>query len=434
MAETALNSLAQWFVELTLCKTYYDTGDLQWYTEGPFWRRTNLRFSREYKTIPDYEIGDAKHGKTLKNILDEAGRLLESLEVYRKSAEPGEMRRVNYLIDHVGHLHLRTRMLLGECMPFNTMTEGLYCLTAPPTDHKRFDDVLAELGQALPGSGSAPERVRAFRKALAIPPERLLAVLKGTTQVFHDISVQRMDVSGNSMPRIRVRELPSESMVFLSILFGYDYNHIEYERNFNLLYPWTVDRVLEYVGHEMEPGHLTYFEKRLQTMIDTCWPEMAIVSQFSSSSAFTEGSARHAISMSFNNSMDEQVAFEREYILKPAGIDPALAELLPLWHRYCEAAGYGKLEATRNVWDGVWSDEEGAAFLERYAFVDKPTPVAELAEDEGHFVAHDYARDVVADYFNTLAPTVEEQWPLYERLCCSHMSMPGIKDKTFRLD
>lgn len=69
------------------------------------------------------------------------------------------------------------------------------------------------------------------------------------------------------MPRIRVRELPSKDMVFLSILFGYDYNHLEYERNFNLLYPWTVDKVVEYVGHEMEPGHLTYFEKGLQTMM-----------------------------------------------------------------------------------------------------------------------------------------------------------------------
>ena len=93
---------------------------------------------------------------------------------------------------------------------------------------------------------------------------------------FHDIAVKRMDVTGNSMPRVRVRELPNQDMVFLSILFGYDYNHIEYERNFNLLYPWTVDKVVEYVGHEMEPGHLTYFEKRLQTMIDTCWPEMSL--------------------------------------------------------------------------------------------------------------------------------------------------------------
>ena len=95
-------------------------------------------------------------------------------------------------------------------------------------------------------------------------------------------------------------------MAFLSILFGYDYNHLEYERNFNLDYPWTVDNVIECIGHEMEPGHLTYYEKRMQTYIDTCWPEMAVVQQFSSSSAFTEGSARYVISMCFDHSVEKK--------------------------------------------------------------------------------------------------------------------------------
>ena len=53
--------MAQQLVDLTLCKTRYDAWDLQWYTEGPFWRRTNMRYSREYKIIPDYEIGDIQN-------------------------------------------------------------------------------------------------------------------------------------------------------------------------------------------------------------------------------------------------------------------------------------------------------------------------------------------------------------------------------------
>ncbi len=86
MAEAALNAMAQQLVDLTLCKTRYDAWDLQWYTEGPFWRRTNMRYSREYKIIPDYEIGDMKHGKTLENILDESESLTKSLEQYKVNA------------------------------------------------------------------------------------------------------------------------------------------------------------------------------------------------------------------------------------------------------------------------------------------------------------------------------------------------------------
>lgn len=437
MAESALNAMAQQLVDLTLCKTRYDIWDLQWYTEGPFWRRTNMRYSREYKIIPDYEIGDAKHGKTLENILDESSYLLESLEEYKKGAHNQEMQRVNYLLAHVKNLYVRTRILLGEKMSFDQMTEGLYCLVAPSYDYKKFEVILDELSQALPGIGSVQKKIQSFRKVLAIPPERLLKVIKSSTQVFHDISMKKMTITGNSMPRVRVRELPNKNMVFLSILFGYDYNHIEYERNFNLLYPWTVDKIVEYVGHEMEPGHLTYFEKRLQTMIDTCWPEMSIVSQFSTSNAFGEGSARHAIFMSFDNSIEKQTEFEREIIFKNAEIDPALADLMPLWHKYCEIEGYGKLEASRNIWNNKWTKEQAGKFLEEYGFAEEGNGEAateNLAEDDGHFVAHDYARDVVREYFNFISEDVKQQWKLYEQLCCAHMTMSEIKDKTFRIN
>lgn len=437
MAEAVLNAMAQQLVDLTLCKTRYDAWDLQWYTESPFWRRTNMRYSREYKMIPDYEIGDAKHGKTLENILDEAGYLIENLEEYKKNASDKEIQRVKYLLDHVKNLHIRTRLLLGEKPSFDQMTNGLYCLVAPPYNYTNFDDILGEINQALPGFGSVQEKIKRFRKSLSIPPEKLLEVITNSTQVFHDIAVRNMTISGNSMPRVRVRELPDKNMVFLSILFGYDYNHIEYERNFNLLYPWTVVSVVEYVGHEMEPGHLTYFEKRLQTMIDTCWPEMSIVSQYSSSNAFSEGSARHAISISFDNSMDKQVEFEREIIFKNAGIDLGLVELMPLWHKYCKIAGYGKLEASRHLWNNTWTKEKARQFLEQYAFVDKGTgedAIENLPKDEGHFVAHDYARDVVQEYFDFVSKDVKKQWKLYEQLCCSHMSIREIKDKTFRIN
>ena len=79
MSEAALNAMAQQYLDLTLCKSRYDDIDIQWYTEGPFWRRTSMRFSRDYKILPDYEIADAKHGKTLEDILDESAHLTESL-------------------------------------------------------------------------------------------------------------------------------------------------------------------------------------------------------------------------------------------------------------------------------------------------------------------------------------------------------------------
>ncbi len=434
MTEAALNALANQYLDLTLCKSRYDDLDIQWYTEGPFWRRTSMRFSRDYKILPDYEIADAKHGKTLKDILDESEYLLKSLSRYKETADQEEMARIGYLIDHVLALNTRTRMLLGEKFPFNEMAKKLYDLTAPEYDYRKFGRVVEELNQALPGSGSGREKILEFRRRISIPGDRLLEVMTKTTQEFHNMSMDRMTLTGNSMPRVRVRRLPSPDMAFLSILFGYDYNHLEYERNFNLDYPWTVDNVIECIGHEMEPGHLTYYEKRTQTYIDTCWPEMAVVQQFSPSSAFTEGSARYVISMCFDHSSEQKTEFERQVIFKAAGLDAGLADLMPLWHEYCEIAGYGKLEVTRKVWDQVWSCKEAADFLKDYGIISpeaEDESVLHLAADDGHFVAHDYARDVVKAYFKQEASTVDEEWRLYEKLCCGHMSM-GEMEKALR--
>lgn len=434
MSETALNAMAQQYEDITLNKSRYDTIDINWYTEGPFWRRTDMRYSREYKILPDYEIADAKHGRSLKDMVDECTHLLANLELYKKTARPEEMQRVDYLLDHVQSCRTRARQLLGEHIPFDIMTDELYSLVAPAYDYKKFDDILAEMGQALPGEGSALDKIFAFRNKIAIPKDKVLPVLKTTTQAFHDFTVQRMHVTGNSMPRVRVRDYENENMAFLSILFGYDYNHLEYERNFNRRYPWTVENVMECICHEMEPGHLTYYEKRTQTYIDTCWPEMAVVPQYSPSSAFNEGSARYAIPMCFDLSEAKQTDFEREVVMKTAGLDGALAQWMPLWHKYIETMGYAKLEASRNLWDGVWSDHEATAFLKKYGAL---APDAEdgaaraIAFDDGHYVAHDYARDVVKEYFQTVTPNVDDQWALYEKLCCSHVSMRGIKDKTF---
>ena len=435
MSEAALNAMAQQYLYLTLCKSRYDDIDIQWYTEGPFWRRTSMRFSRDYKILPDYKIADAKHGKTLEDILDESAHLTESLKLYAKTAKPQEKQRIDYLIDHVVALHTRARMLLGETMPFDEMTQKLYDLVAPVYDYTRFDRILEALNQALPGSGSVQDKIYEFRRRISIPQDKLLAVMTDTTKAFHDMSMARMTLTGNSMPRVRVRRLPDPGMAFLSILFGYDYNHLEYERNFNLDYPWTVDNVIECIGHEMEPGHLTYYEKRMQTYIDTCWPEMAVVQQFSSSSAFTEGSARYVISMCFDHSVEKKTQFEKNVIFGVAGLDKGLAELMPLWHEYCEIAGYGKLEVTRKIWDKIWTEEEAAAFLKQYAIIGKEAPasiVNHLAGDEGHFVAHDYARDVVKEYFDSVTSSVDEQWKLYEKICCGHMSMSGMLNKTYR--
>ena len=114
MSESVLNMFAQQYIDMILCKSRYDVGDIQWFTEGPFWRRTSMKFSREYRILPDYEIGDLKHGLTLENIVDRSETLLRELKDYEETSPLCEKQRIEYLICHMRSLWFRSKMLLGE--------------------------------------------------------------------------------------------------------------------------------------------------------------------------------------------------------------------------------------------------------------------------------------------------------------------------------
>lgn len=129
------------------------------------------------------------------------------MKAYRATAQEQELARIDYIIDHVTSVHVRAQLLSGQTMSYDEMTDGLYGLVAPEYDPKPMQDLLSDLQQVLPGSGSVQEKIAAFRSRITVPTEHLLQVLTGATQFFHDETVRHMHVTGNSMPRVRVRAL-----------------------------------------------------------------------------------------------------------------------------------------------------------------------------------------------------------------------------------
>jgi len=97
-------------------------------------------------------------------------------------------------------------------------------------------------------------------------------------------------------------------------------------------------------------------------------------------------------------------------------------------------SGFGKLEAQRNVWDGIWTREEATSFLKKYSFVDSAMNSADfeqLSEDAGHFTSHDYSCEVVREYLEAKCGTVKGKWDMLTKMFQVPISMKGIADKTF---
>ena len=114
-----------------------------------------------------------------------------------------------------------------------------------------------------------------------------------------------------------------------------------------------------------------------------------------------------------------------------------LAELMPLWHKYCEIADFGKLEASRHDWNGDWNDNKVIDFVESYGFVNVGEGRSLIntfkTDDPGHYVAHYYAREIVKEYFQSLDLPISEQWKVYEKLCSSHATLKSLVDRKVKL-
>lgn len=426
---TLLDLYAKQYVELSMVKQHYDPNDVYFFVDRPFWKRESLNFSRETKFAPGTPVPDYP-ARSLKEILTEAESLLSCLKAYRKTVGAEEEMRNDYLIEHTGNLIMRTRVLLGEKVPYDEMTEQCFGLVSPEYSEGPFDEILEELGSVLPGRGPLSGRIAAFRQKTIIPREGLSAAMNMAVRFFHDSAVKNMGLRDENMPRLRYRDLHGAE--FQQTLFGWDYDRFDWERTTALDYPYSLDLLISVACHETDPGHLTFLTFRCMSMVDNGYPELGLNPQYSSSGAFIEGAARMGIHLTLETP-EKYVDFERE-LMRLAGMDINIAECLPVWNKYLILSGYGKLEAQRKVWDGIWTQEEAVRFLEKYSFLEPGKGAAQfdhMAEDDGHFTTHDYSREVLWTYLDAKCSTLREKWDLLTRLFQVPVSMKEIADKTF---
>ena len=426
---TPLDYLAKEYVELTMVKQRYDLDDVYFFVDRPFWKRDSLNFSHEYKFAPGTPVPEYP-ARSLNNILVEAERLLECLKSYRATVGTEEEMRNDYLIEHTENLVMRTRVLLGEKMPYDEMTEKCFGLVSPKFDVAKFDNIISDLSNVLPLGGSIPDRIAAFRAKTIIPREGLPASMNMAVKFFHDSAVKNMGMRDENMPRLRYRELHGTD--FRQVLFGWDYDRFDWERTTGLDYPYDLALLISVACHETNPGHLTFLAFRCMAMVDNCFPELGLNPQYSPSGAFIEGAARMGIHLTLDT-VEKYTDFEKE-ILNTAGMDTGISECLPVWNEYLRLSGFGKLEAQRNVWDGIWTREEATSFLKKYSFVDSAMNSADfdkLSEDAGHFTSHDYSCEVVREYLEAKCGTVKGKWDMLTKMFQVPISMKGIANKTF---
>lgn len=426
----ALDLLAQKYVDLTLTKhQYYDNWDVYWLADTACWKRESIAVDREHPSYP-YKPMIHRPTQALEAILDEAEDLNRTLLSLSGRLIGNEAIRLSYLTEHVKALITRTRFLAHEAMSYDDYTRGMFGLAAPQPSGEDFDRALDELCALLPGTGRLPERIRRFKEQLRIPKEAVPAVIDHAARLFHHTAIEHMGVKSSAIPRLRYREYGGQRM-FVTVLWGYDYDEIALEQNWGVDYPFYLDDIREVVGHEMVPGHFTFMNLRTKGMVDTGYPELGLNSHCPSS-AFIEGGARVAIELALDTP-DKELALDEE-LFALSGADRKLLAVLPAWRRFLHAQDYAKLTIERRIWDGVWSCEQAAEYAREHLILSDSAPdsaILQLAHDEGHFTSHVYSTDVVRTYYERRYTSVTEKWAAYKQLCQYPFTMAGIMDGSF---
>ena len=407
-SNTPMNELAERYVKLVLAMGQHDADYVDAYYGPDAWR---IEAEMAAQTLE--QIGTA---------VDEA--LTELKQIPADATELGQMRH-QYLQRQLEALRARIRMLDGESLAFDDESAALYDAVAPTHADSYFNETLAELEQALPGTGALTDRYAAFRDDFVIDPDHLSQVFEAAITECRRRTLAHVELPPSE--RFTVEYVTDKSWS------GYNW----YQGNFrsviqvNTDLPIYIDRAIDLACHEGYPGHHVYnvlLERHL--VREQGWPEFSVYALFSPQSLIAEGTANYGIKVAFP--AEERLAFEQAVLFPVAGLAASRAAEYYRVQSLVAALDYAGNEAARRYLNGQINRAATADWLTRYAMM---TPAR--AEQRTHFfdqyrsyvINYNLGQDLVAAFINAQSSgAVTDRWNAFAELLASPRLPSGLRD------
>jgi len=340
----ALDAAAEKYVKLSLAMGQYDRDFVDAYYGPEEWKA-----DVEANPMPFESIHPA------------AEELLTEVKAISGGDEMQQLRK-NYLQQQLESMIGRFAILEGRPLTFDEESQAIYDALSPKFTEEHFEELLAELDAALPGSGSVQERYDAFRKQFIIPPDKVDAVFRKAIDGCREKTVAHMELpEGESFDIEYVTDKPWS---------GYNWYKGNYKSliQVNTSLPIYIDRAVDLACHEGYPGHHVYnvlLEKNLVN--DRGWKEFTIYPLFSSQSLIAEGTANYGINITFPG--DERIAWEKENLFPLAGLDASKAEDYYKVLAITEELDYAGNVAAQRYLDGEAGPDATQKWLVDYALM-----------------------------------------------------------------
>lgn len=333
---------------------------------------------------------------------------------------PEEARRRRYLLAHVAAADTRLRMRQGKVFSFAEEAERLFGVRPELKPLSSYDPVLARIEALVPGEGPVGERIAAFRAPLAIPRDRLQAVMQAAIDECRRRTAVHIALPAN--------ESFTLALVGNKPWSGYNYYQggsvSRIEINADL--PIYLDRAIDLGCHEGYPGHHVYNALLEQAFVtEKGWVEMSLYPLFSPMSLVAEGSANYGIDLAFPG--DEAIRYQREVLAPLAGVSPervaANAEFLALT-RQLEGAEY---TIASEYLSGRMPRDQAIEALSRYRLMDRARATQRLAFIDAYrsyVINYGLGRDLVQDWIEAQGP---DHWATMKVLLSSQILPADLK-------
>jgi hypothetical protein len=394
-----MDEIAQAFVKLVLAVGIHDPDYVDAYFGPDEWRQ---------------EAGESALA------LDEIRRqAVDSLGVLGSSPivddDPLAEARHTFLRKSLEALVARVDLLSGVVMSFDEESAALYDAVAPRLSAEHFQAVLDDLDQRLPGTGSIPERLDAFKRDFIVPPERLDRVFQAAIEACREETGKHI-------------RLPSEESFTVEYVTdkswsGYNWYQGGYRSliQVNIDLPIYIDRALDLACHEGYPGHHLYnllLERELVN--DRGWMEFTVYPLFSPRSFIAEGTANFGIDVSFPD--HRRLELEQAVLFPLAGLAPQRAQEYYEIQALVQMLGFAGNEAARGLLDGAMEVEEAITWLTSYALMPRPRAEQRLRFIEqyrSYVINYNLGQEMVRQYIESRGGTPdqpEKRWQLFAEL------------------
>jgi len=300
-----------------------------------------------------------------------------------------DLDRAAYLAGQVRALEAAAGRLLGDSQSFRDDAVRTFGRAMPRRDAARLEAVRQDLALLLPGPGSLAERHAAFRRAAAVPPDRVEAVFAAAVDWCRTATRRHLPLPDGETLAITAEDAAGwaafsrptgtrSSAVWVARRGGADAAHL-----------------LQLAAHEGAPGHHAQHVLAAATLVDGLgWQERRLHPGFGPHRLYAEGAAEAGTDLLLPEAV--RIGLCAEQLLPAAGLPVALAEPLVRIERRAAALDIEVAHITADYLDTSLGSAAAADRLRDEALVLDPAGMLAFAEKQRlYLLAYPLGRSLV---------------------------------------